>query len=110
MKKIISGIVLLFLSGMLYCQTEKGYNISLSVKGLSQSSVYLAYHLGNRQYIKDSVKLDMGGNSTFKGENKLDKGVYIIVLPGNRYFEFLMTDDQHFSISCETTEIGRAHV
>lgn len=106
MKKIISGIVLLFLSGMLYCQTEKGYNISLSVKGLSQSSVYLAYHLGNRQYIKDSVKLDMGGNSTFKGENKLDKGVYIIVLPGNRYFEFLMTDDQHFSISCETTDLA----
>lgn len=106
MKKIIFGIAILLLSVIVNCQTEKGYNISITVKGLSESTVYLAYHLGNRQYIKDSVKLDMGGSSFFKGENKLDQGVYMIVLPGNKYFEFLMTDDQYFGISCETSDLA----
>jgi len=106
MTKFFSAIMLLLLSGAINSQTGIGYNISITVEGLTGSTVYLAYHLGNRQYIKDSTKLDLAGKSAFAGKNSLDQGVYMIVLPGNRYFEFLITEDQNFGISCETNDLA----
>ncbi|MBM3420017.1 MAG: DUF4369 domain-containing protein [Bacteroidetes bacterium] len=79
--------------------SAKGYNINIKVEGLSEAAIYLAYHLGNKQYIKDSTTLDKNGTGSFRGTVTLDHGVYIMVLPGNRYFEFIVGDDQEFSIT-----------
>ena len=99
MKKSILILASLAITGITCCQpVKKGHNIAVRVDGLSNDGIYLAYHLGNRQYIKDSLRLDQSGSGVFAGENLLDQGVYIIVLPGNSYFEFLVTENQHFSI------------
>jgi len=106
MKKLKLGVISLFVFITAFCQTEKGHEIAISVEGLSDATIYMAYHLGNRQYIKDSVVLDINGKAVFKGEESYENGVFMLVFPGNRYFEFLMTEDQYFGISCKTSDLS----
>jgi thiol-disulfide isomerase/thioredoxin len=82
---------------MLYGQT--GHSIGVNTQGAPATKIRLAYHLGNQQYIKDSLTTDADGKGRFSGSEKLLPGVYMIVLPGNTFFEFLAGDDQHFDIS-----------
>jgi thiol-disulfide isomerase/thioredoxin len=70
------------------------------ISGLSDSSIYLAYHLGDKQYLKDTIQLDKRGYGIFHGSESLPQGIYMIVLPGKNYFEILISDDQQFSVSC----------
>ncbi|MDX9929021.1 MAG: thioredoxin-like domain-containing protein [Bacteroidales bacterium] len=101
-------VFLLFMTTLanLNCQTVgNGYDIPVTVSGLPGAKVYLAYHMGNRQYIRDSLTLGSDGRGTFSGPNSLDQGVYMLVLPGSRYFEFLITDDQSFSIRCDHNDL-----
>ncbi|MBE0674557.1 MAG: redoxin domain-containing protein [Bacteroidales bacterium] len=106
MKKLLLLLTIPFLMVIAECQLpDKGYNFQVRVTGLSDSKLYLAYHLGNRQYIKDSLTIDDKGIGVFFGDVTLDQGVYIMVLPGNRYFEFLITEDQVFSISCKIDDL-----
>jgi thiol-disulfide isomerase/thioredoxin len=101
----ISFIILLPMFSLLAMgQAKKGYEISFTIGGLSDSSVYLAYHLGDKQYVKDSVKLSKDGKGSFSGTESLPKGIYMIVLPGRKYFEMLISDDQIFSASCSFTD------
>lgn len=87
-------------SSAIFGQIRKGYEISVNIYGLSDSTIYLAYHLGDKQYLKDTIKLDPGGHGVFSGAELLPQGIYMVVLPGRRYFEVLMTANQHFSLSC----------
>ncbi len=81
-------------------QQNKGYEISVSIKGLSDSTIYLAYHFGDKQYLKDTLKLDSTGSGVFKGKEELPQGIYLIVLPGKQYFEILASTDQVFHAEC----------
>jgi hypothetical protein len=81
-------------------QLKNGYEIDITIKDLKDSTVFLAYHLGDKQYIKDTLKLDRTGHGIVHGREKLPEGIYMIVLPGRRYFEMLISDKQYFSLSC----------
>jgi len=83
-----------------YSQGQTGYDISINISGLGDSTVYLAYHLGDKQYLKDTIKLDRNGHGIISGKENLQQGIYMIVLPGKKYFEILMSKDQHFAIYC----------
>ncbi len=101
MRKSLVFLVMLLLPASVFCQLKNNCEISLTITGLGDSSVYLAYHFGNKQYLTDTVKLDEKGWGVFSGQESLQQGIYMIVLPGKKYFEFLATDDQIFSISCD---------
>jgi thiol-disulfide isomerase/thioredoxin len=79
---------------------KNGYEINVTIMDLQDSTVFLAYHLGDKQYIKDTAKLDRSGNGIFRGQQNLPQGIYMIVLPGRKYFEILISDNQRFSLSC----------
>lgn len=64
----------------------------------------LAYHLGDRQYIKDTIYTDEQGKAIYTDE-PLEQGLYMIVFPGNDLFEFLVSDNQEFGIQCNTEDI-----
>lgn len=100
MKK--SGILFLLsiIVASVFGQQKPGYDISFTISGLRDSSIYLAYHFGDKQYITDTVKLDASGRGRFLGNEKLQEGIYMLVLPGKHYFEMLVSDDQFFSVSC----------
>jgi thiol-disulfide isomerase/thioredoxin len=100
MKKIIPLILSFLISVPSICQLKYNHEISVNISGLRDSSIYLAYHFGDKQYIKDTVKLDSRGHGVFAGTESLPQGIYMIVLPGKQYFEFLASDDQVFSVNC----------
>jgi peroxiredoxin len=83
---------------------KKGYDIPVTISGLRDSTIFLAYHMGDKQYIKDTITLDSKGSAVFSGEETLPQGIYMIVLPGKQYFEVLMSTDQHFSVNCSFTD------
>ena len=100
MRKFLFFIFLASVHAFSFGQTKNGYEIDLSINDLPDSTVFLAYHLGDKQYIRDTVRLDGKGLGVFKGLEILPQGIYMIVLPGRKYFEVLMTANQHFSASC----------
>ncbi|HPI68964.1 MAG TPA: thioredoxin-like domain-containing protein [Bacteroidales bacterium] len=100
MKKYSLFLSLFLISLPLFSQVSGKYEISVSVSGLRDSSIYLAYHFGDKQYITDTTLLDKNGKGLFSGNELLPQGIYMIVLPGRKYFEVLVSRDQVFSVSC----------
>jgi thiol-disulfide isomerase/thioredoxin len=100
MRKLIFSILLSLVPVFLSGQFKNGYEINVTIMDLQDSTVFLAYHLGDKQYIKDTAKLDRSGNGIFRGQQTLPQGIYMIVLPGRKYFEILISDNQRFSLSC----------
>ncbi|HOU95110.1 MAG TPA: thioredoxin-like domain-containing protein [Bacteroidales bacterium] len=99
MRSLITYFLIIF-SIEVGCQVNKGYEIALKIDGLADSTLYLAYHFGDKQYIKDSIRLDKSGAAVIKGNEPLPQGIYMIVLPGKKYFEILISDDQNFEVTC----------
>ena len=85
-------------------QPEKGFRVEVGITGLPDSTIYLAYHLGDKQYVTDTITLDSKGNGVFSGKESLPQGIYLIVLPGKQYFEVLMGDDQNFALTCSIAD------
>jgi len=100
MGKLFIAIMLAALPSLAFGQVRNGYEIEVTLEGLPDSTVFLAYHLGDKQYIKDTLKLDRTGHGIFKGKESLPQGLYMIVFPGRKYFEVLISTDQYFSVRC----------
>jgi thiol-disulfide isomerase/thioredoxin len=100
MKKTFLPLIFIILSLPICSQQKPGYQITLTMNGLHDSTLYLAYHFGEKQYIKDTVRLDQNGRGVFAGKTELPQGIYMIVLPGRKYFEMLIPEYQRFSVSC----------
>lgn len=95
-KWIIALAVVIFMPFSGYSQ--KGYKIQVKVDGLRDSLCYLANHFGDKQYLRDSANADASGNFTFDGDTALKGGIYMVVLPGKKYFELIVDKEQHFSV------------
>jgi thiol-disulfide isomerase/thioredoxin len=100
MGKTIMCLLMMLITAVTWGQQKKAYEISVSIAGLKDSTIFLAYHFGDKQYLKDTIKLDSNGSGVFSGKETLQQGIYMIVLPGKQYFETLVTDDQIYSVSC----------
>lgn len=100
MRKRLVFLFLLLTPAILFGQQKKGYEIKITISGLPDSTIYLAYHFGDRQYLKDTLKLDRMGSGLFSGAGELPQGIYMVVLHGKQYFEILASDDQFFQVSC----------
>lgn len=99
MRKLFFCSIMISLAFCSTGQLKKGYEINVSIPELADSTVFLAYHLGDKQYITDTLSLDNRGSGHFAGDEELPQGIYMIVLPGKQYFEILLPDDQYFSVS-----------
>ncbi len=111
MKYVILVATFLALNNCLSFAAEKpspkAYSIKIKLNGLRDTSCYLAYHFGDKQYLKDTAKVDAKGNMVFDGKDKLQGGIYLIVLPNKTNFEILVVDDQqNFSMESDTTKIA----
>ena len=104
MKKIFFALLLSMVSAFSFSQLKNSYEIDITIRGLQDSVIYLAYHLGDKQYIKDTIKLDKAGHGIVAGQEVLPQGIYMIVLPGRKYFEILIPKDQYFTLNCLYTD------
>lgn len=87
--------ILIFLHSTVSC-ANKGHEIKVQVQGISDTSSYLAYHFGERQYLKDTVDVDSDGRFVFSGDERLPGGMYMIAFPDDQYFEVIIDKNQHF--------------
>jgi thiol-disulfide isomerase/thioredoxin len=107
MSKVFTKVILslIFLCGFVPLSiSQPGYSILVTVKEAPEAKIRLAYHVGNQQYVRDSVYTDRSGSCRFAGAERLAPGVYMIVLPQNVFFEFLIGQDQYFDISCDLND------
>jgi len=100
MRRIFFSILFSIVPIFLFGQVKTGYEFDITIHDLQDSTVFLAYHLGDKQYIKDTIKLDRTGHGVVHGQEVLPEGIYMIVLPGRKYFELLISKEQHFKVSC----------
>ncbi len=100
-------IVFLFACCLLLLPTancfSQGYTIKGKIKGLSDTVCYFGNHYGDKNYVKDTVRVDKEGNFVFKGKEKLPGGIYLIVPPSKKYFEILIDKEQNFSFETDTS-------
>ncbi len=66
------------------------YNLKFKIDGLSDTTVYLARYLGNRLYYADTTEAK-NGVAVFNKDD-YPGGVYAVICPGPKYFEFIMAD------------------
>ncbi len=87
---------------------QNGHEIKVNLDGFDGDRLYLAYHLGDKQYIKDTTYRDPDGTFTFtRKDEKLESGIYMIVIPPeNNFMELLMVEsEQYFSISASVVDL-----
>ncbi|NET34296.1 MAG: redoxin domain-containing protein [Cyanothece sp. SIO1E1] len=98
--RILVSVVFLVLATIGSGFAQSGHDIKIKINGYEQSELYLAYHLGDKQYISDTVKVESDGTFRFKGDKPMEGGVYLVVMaPDNNFFQILVDDkNQNFSV------------
>lgn len=98
MKFLLSSLIGLFMLTTLTAQ--EGYRIEIDIEGYDQSELYLGYHYGEKQYLKDTASVNSQGKYVFEGDEALPGGVYLVVMaPDNNFFQLLVSEEeQRFSM------------
>jgi len=68
-------------------------DLTVHVDGLGQDTVYLAHYYGAKLFYNDTAVSDANGKVVFAGKPQEEGGKYAVVLPGPKFFEFLMVDE-----------------
>jgi thiol-disulfide isomerase/thioredoxin len=87
---------------------EKGsYNIKIKIKGLKDTVCFLGNYFGDKQYLRDTAKLNSKGEGVFKGKEDLPRGIYLIVTPDKKkYFEIIVNKEMNFSVETDTADFA----
>ena len=103
MKKIRVLIMFVLMAGLANAQNK--HQINVKVNGLSNQEIILGYFFGDKKFALDTTKLDNNGFGKFEGNEALKGGIYLIILPGNTYFEMIVADDQFFTVETSMDNI-----
>ena len=106
MKNILTlflSVFLLISSGL--AKGDEGHKIKIQVDGVKNAECILAYHFGNKKYVRDTIDLNRNGKGVIKGDEPIPGGIYMFVLPGKHgYFEFVV-DEQEFTLKTDTAHL-----
>lgn len=107
MIKIFASIWTFLFTSIVVLYANGGYEIKVKINDFDQTEAYLGYHYGDKQYIKDTVQINKDGYLIFKGDEALEGGVYLVILPPeNQYFQILMNPgEQHFSVETDAKDL-----
>lgn len=105
MKKTLAYIWVLLLVTNLNLFATEGYHITVNIKGQSNTEYLLAYHFGNRQYIKDTTQVNVAGQAIFSGPERLTPGMYLVVLEDDSNFEIIIDRNQVFSVTADPDDL-----
>lgn len=99
----ISAAILFFTSVAFAKDGNGGYDIKVHIEGLKDTALYLGNHYGDKQYVRDTIRLDQNGWGAFKGPDTLPGGIYLVILPNKTYFEILPIE-QKFTVETDTLD------
>lgn len=103
MKNLISVFVVLLFTASAFGQKPKAYELEFKVRGVKDTTVYLANYYGSKLYYKDTAEANSKGEIVFEGSKALPTGKYAVVTPGPKYFE-LFVQEQKFRMETDTTD------
>ncbi len=85
---------------------SQGWSLDVTADGFTGNELYLAYYLGNAQYIRDTAYV-AENMFHFEGRDTLASGVYLIVFPpDNKFFQLMLDEgDHHVSIKVDMDEL-----
>ena len=69
------------------------HDLVVHASGLSGDTVYLAHYYGAKLFYNDTAVADKNGTVRFEGKPASEGGKYAVVMPGPKFFEFLMVDE-----------------
>ncbi len=81
-----------------------GYKITLK-SNLKNHKVYMYYQYGENQYPLDTTVANSDGIAVFEKNLQIQGGVFLLYLTPDKAIEFLLTDENNFSISTDTADI-----
>ena len=90
------------LAGFVFSQ---GYKIKVKITGLSDTTLLLGHHFGNKKRVIDTFQVDAKGETTMEGDEPLKAGIYLVVTPDMNYVEMLVDEDQKFSLETDTADL-----
>ncbi|MBV6644114.1 MAG: redoxin domain-containing protein [Cyclobacteriaceae bacterium] len=74
---------------------SQGHKIDFKLNGLQDSVVYIGYHLGENQFVHDTLEV-IDQQFSLEGEEPIVPGLYFIYTP-KAYVEFIV-NEQHFQL------------
>jgi len=105
MKKY-SLIILFYFISSVAVGAGDGYSIQFHFPQLSAGDeLYLGYYFGEKRQLQDTALTDNKGRIVFSGDEVLPGGMYFIVLPQQKTVEFLLSEDQKFTIKISDTAL-----
>jgi len=99
MKKLNLIALIILVGSYANVLLSQHYKIDVKIDNLADSTIYLGYYFGDKQYAKDTLLLDKKGHGVFQGSDTLKGGVYFVLVPGNMFFELIIDNDQKFSLA-----------
>ncbi|MEM8906555.1 MAG: redoxin domain-containing protein, partial [Bacteroidota bacterium] len=86
-----------------------GHEIKVKLNNFQEKEAYLATYYGENPFIIDTVDISTENLVVFKGEEALDAGVYLIVLPPENKFLQIFIDEanQHFELEADVTKLDQ---
>jgi thiol-disulfide isomerase/thioredoxin len=79
--------------------------LEFTIKGTGKDTIYLANYYGNKLMYNDTAVADAKGKVVFAKKKGYKPGVYAVVIPGPRYFEFLVSEPL-VQMSSDTADLG----
>ncbi len=79
--------------------------LEFTIKGVVKDTIYLANYYGNKLMYNDTAIADGKGKVVFANKKGYKAGVYAVVIPGPRYFEFLVNEPL-VQMSSDTLDLG----
>ncbi|MGB1217966.1 MAG: DUF5106 domain-containing protein, partial [Saprospiraceae bacterium] len=76
----------------------------MTLENFEMDTIILASYYGQSNKITDTIVRNKQGTFLAKGDEMLDGGVYLVILPpDNKYFELLIDKEQIFSLTCDVS-------
>ena len=106
MRLSLTILALFTFAGSLLANSSQLRTIEISFNDLKNTEVYLGFHLGKKKYISDTLMTDAKGKLHFKTDYiNYPGGIYFLVLPENKLFEILFTQENEIKIKTDTAHI-----
>jgi hypothetical protein len=106
MKGFTKSALTVMVAILLSCgsKAQDGYEIEVKINGLKNVDIILGHYFNKQMVPDDTIRLNKNGSGVFQGEKALLGGMYLIYLPSKKYFDFIISSDQHFYIENDTSD------
>ncbi|MBP5319254.1 MAG: redoxin domain-containing protein [Paludibacteraceae bacterium] len=104
--KLLSVCLLACLSSLAALAAKPGLQLQVNVPDLGGDKAYLGHYYMGKLYQKDSIQLDSKGKGAFTSPENLPEGLYVVYFSGSKYFDVLLSEDQHISVQVDTANMS----